>query len=184
VQGANTSGTSLGLATSDYPNWAGNAFSVGGVMTTDSIEFYIGRLRNRMVDETLTAYMPELTWRDFASQLSALRFLDDSYSSGTQQTGQSEMAYNTKRMKKVEFELHPFLFDSEMLIQSDKACKVVGSRDVKYGLPSRVTGGNSDGQGDLLQVTGKNSAETFASFDLGIVNRRPSTAVVLTGITH
>lgn len=184
VQAANTSGTSLGLATSDYPNWAGNAFTVGGVMTTDAVEFYIGRLRNRMVDETLTAYMPDLTWRDFSSQLSALRFLDDSYSSGTQQTGQSEMKYNTKRMKVVEFELHPFLFDSEMLIQSDKACKVVGSRDVKYGLPSRVTGGNSDGLGDLLQVTGKNSAETFASFDLGMANRRPSTAVYLSGITH
>jgi hypothetical protein len=184
VQAANVSGTSLGLATSDYPNWAGNTFSVGGVMTTDSVEFYIGRLRNRMVDETLTAYMPEPTWRDFSSQLSALRFLDDSYTSGTQQTGQSEMAYNTKRMKRVEFELHPFLFDSEMLIQSDKACKVVGSRDAKYGLPSRVTGGNSDGMGDLLQVTGKNSAETFASWDLGIVNRRPATAVYLSGITH
>lgn len=184
VQAQNVSGTSLGLAVSDYPNWAGNAFTVGGVMTTDAVETYIGRLRNRMVDETLTAYQPEATWRDFSSQLSALRFLDDSYSSGTQQTGQSEMAYNTKRMKRVEFELLPFLFDSEMLIQSDKACKVVGSRDVKYGLPVRVTGGKSDGDGDLLQVTGKNSAETFASFDLGIVNRRPSTAVYLSGITH
>lgn len=184
VQGANTSGTSLGLAVSDYPNWAGNTFSVGGVMTTDQLEFYIGRLRNRMVDETLTAYMPDTTWRDFSSQLSALRFLDDSYSTGNQKAGQENITYNTKRMKQVDFELHPFLFDSEMLVQSDKACKVVGSRDVKYGLPARVLGGNSDGMGDLLQVTGKNSAESFASFDLGIVNRRPSTAVVLTGITH
>lgn len=183
VQAANTSGTSLGLATSDYPNWAGNTFSVGGVMTTDQLEFYVGRLRNRMVDESLTAYMPDITWRDFASQLSALRFLDDSYQTGKQRTGQQEMEYNTKRMGQVDFELLPFLFDSEMLIQSDKACKVVGSRDVKYGLPSRVIGA-SDGQGDLLQVTGKNSAETFATFDLGIVQRRPATAVYLSGITH
>lgn len=183
VQGANT-GTSLGLAVSDYPNWAGNTASVGGVMTTDAIEYYLGRLRNRMVDETLTAYMPDITWRDFSSQLSAMRMLDSSYSSGTAKTGQSEMSYNTKRLKQVDFDIHPFLFDSELLIQSNKACKVVGSRDVKYGLPSRVTGGNTDGMGDLLQVTGKNSAESFASFDLGIVNRRPSSAIVLTGITH
>jgi hypothetical protein len=33
-------------------------------------------------------------------------------------------------------------------------------------------------------VTGKNSAETFASYDLGIVNRRPATSVYLSAITH
>lgn len=184
VQSSNIAGTSMGLAVSTYPNWAGNTFAVGGVMTTDALEFYIGRLRNRMVDEDLTAYQPDITWRDFSSQLSALRFLDDSYATGKQRTGQQEMEYNTKRMGAVDFELLPFLFDSEMLIQADKACKVVGSRDVKYGLPSRVTGGNSDGMGDLLQVTGKNSAESFASFDLGIINRRPGTSIYLSGITH
>lgn len=185
VQNSNTTGTVFGLSASTYPNWAGNTFSVGGVFTEDSEEYYLGLLRNRgLVDGKVTMYFPEPTWRDRVAAHSAKRIFDDSYQPNRQKGGEEEFDYSTKRFGRIEHELHPFLADSEVMAQVDANCVVVGSRDSRLGIPSRL-GDNVDPENtNLLHVPGTNYAESYASHDLGVVQRLPASAMVLTGVTH
>lgn len=184
VQNANTTGTSLGLSATTYPNWSANTASVGGVFTEDAEEYYLGLLRNRGGGEgKMTVYLPEPTWRDRVAAHSTKRVFDSSYSPNKQTGGEQDFDYSSKRFGRVEHELHPFLADSEVMMQVDENTIVVGSRNPRLGVPSRL--GPSGDEGDnLLHVPTTNYAESYASYDLGVVQRMPSSAQVLTGITH
>jgi len=184
VQASNTSGTMFGLSAATYPNWAGNTATVGGIFTEDSEEFYLGQLRNRGGEGKMTVYLPEPTWRDRVGQHSAKRIFDDSYTPNKQVGGEQDFDYSTKVYGRVEHELLSFLADGEALMQIDDNCVLIGSRDSRLGIPSRLGIGDQDGEDNLLHVTGTNYGESYASHDLGVVNRMPSSAQLLTGITH
>lgn len=184
AQNSNTTGTSLSLSATTYPNWAANTASVGGVFTEDSEEYYLGLLRNRGGKGKLTVYLPEETWRDRVGQHGGKRVFDDSYTPNKQVAGEQEFDYSTKVYGRVEHELHPFLASSEVMMQIDDNCTVVGSRDVRLGIPSRL-GDDVDSEGsNLLHVPATNYGESYSTYDLGVVNRMPSSAMFLTGITH
>lgn len=184
VQNSNTSGTSLGLSGATYPNWAGNTFAVGGIFTEDAEEYYLGYLRNRGGEGNMTVYLPEPTWRDRVAQHQGKRMLDSSYTPNRQKSGEQGFDYSTKQYGNVEHELLSFLADSEVLMQIDDNCVVVGSRDTSLGIPSRILGDRADEGDNLLHVPGTNYGESYCSHDLGVVQRMPSSAAVLTGITH
>lgn len=184
AQASNTSGTMFGLSAASFPNWAGNTANVGGIFTEDSEEFYLGQLRNRGGEGKMCVYLPEPTWRDRVGQHSAKRMFDNSYTPNKQVAGEQDFEYSTKTYGRVEHELHPFLADSEVLMQVDDNVTLIGSRDCRLGIPSRLGNGDQDGEDNLLQVPGTNYAESYASHDLAVVNRMPSSAQLLTGITH
>lgn len=184
VQNSNTTGTSLGLSATTYKNWAANTASVGGVFTEDSEEYYLGLLRNRGGKGKMTVYLPEPTWRDRVGQHGGKRVFDDSYTPNKQVAGEQEFDYSTKVYGRVEHELLSFLADGEVMMQIDDNCTVVGSRDTRLGIPSRL-GDDVDSEGtNLLHVSGTNYGESYATHDLGVVQRMPSSAQVLTGVTH
>lgn len=184
VQNSNTTGTSLGLSATTYKNWAANTASVGGVFTEDAEEYYLGLLRNRGGKGKMTVYLPEPTWRDRVGQHGGKRVFDDSYTPNKQVAGEQEFDYSTKVYGRVEHELHSFLADSEVMMQIDDNCTVVGSRDTRLGIPSRL-GDDVDSEGsNLLHVPATNYGESYATHDLGVVQRMPSSAMVLTGVTH
>lgn len=180
-QAANTTGTSMGLSGTTYPNWQGNTASVGGPMTTDVLEGYLGVLRNRAQEGKLTAYMPEAIWRQIFAEVQGMRYIP-SGSSTKQAVGQEEIEAVTARFGNVELCIHPLLGDQEMLIQKDAACVRVGSRDVDFGIPIRLGGKPNDPQAGVLQITGTNAGEAYVTVDAGIINREPSCAYSLTGI--
>lgn len=184
VQNANTTGTSLGLSGATYPNWAGNTFSVGGLFTEDAEEYYLGYLRNRGGEGNMTVYLPEPSWRDRIAQHQGKRMLDSSYSPNKQKTGEEGFDYQTKEYGRVEHELLSFLADSEVMLQVDANCVVVGSRDTSLGIPSRILGDKADEGDNLLHVPGTNYGESYCTDDLGVVQRMPSSAAVLTAVTH
>lgn len=183
AQAANTTGQSMGISATTYPNWAGNTASVGGPMTPDVLEAYFGVLRNRDQDGKLTAYMPETVWRQIFEYVQALRYLDSSYSAGDQKIGNEGITYTTSRFKNVELVLHPLLKDTEMLIQKDEAVVRVGSRDVDFGVPVRMSANPAAVAEGVLMITGTNAAEAFVTSDTGILNRQPSASYSLTGIS-
>jgi hypothetical protein len=184
VQNSNTTGTSLGLSAATHPNWAANAAAVGGLFTEDAEEYYLGLLRNRGGKGKMTVYMPEPTWRDRVAMHQAKRMFDDSYTPNKQVSGEQEFDYSTKVYGRVEHELLSFLADSEVMAQIDDNCTVIGSRDTSLGIPSRILGDRQDEGDNLLHVPGTNYGESYCSHDLGVVQRMPSSAMVLTGITH
>lgn len=184
VQNSNTTGTSLGLSATTYKNWAGNTAAVGGVFTEDAEEYYLGLLRNRGGKGKMTVYLPEPTWRDRVGQHGGKRVFDDSYTPNKQVAGEQEFDYSTKVYGRVEHELLSFLADSEIMLQIDDNCTVVGARDTRLGIPSRL-GDDVDSEGsNLLHVPATNYGESYATHDLGVVQRMPSSAMVLTGVTH
>lgn len=184
VQNSNTTGTSLGLSATTYKNWAANTAAVGGVFTEDAEEYYLGLLRNRGGKGKMTVYLPEPTWRDRVGQHGGKRVFDDSYTPNKQVAGEQEFDYSTKVYGRVEHELLSFLADSEVMLQIDDNCTVVGSRDTRLGIPSRL-GDDVDSEGsNLLHVPATNYGESYATHDLGVVQRMPSSAMVLTGVTH
>ena len=184
AQASNTSGTSLGLSAASYPNWAGNTAAVGGVFNEDAEEFYLGQLRNRGGQGKMTIFMPEPSWRDRVGQHAGKHMYDASYSPNKQVGGEKDFEYATKTYGTVEHELHSFLSDSEILMLVEENCTLIGSRDCRLGIPSRLGSGDQDGEDNLLQVPTTNYAESYASHDLAVVERAPSSAMVLTGVTH
>lgn len=182
-QAANVTGTSMGLSATTYPNWGGNTAVVGGPMTSDVLESYLGVLRNRAQEGKLTCYMPETVWRQIFEEVQGMRFLDSSYMAGKQKIGNEEIEYTTSKFKNVELVVHPFLGDQEMLIQKDDACVRVGSRDVEFGIPVRLGGNPQSPQSGVLQITGTNAAEAYVTSDVGIINREPACGYSLTGIS-
>jgi hypothetical protein len=184
VQNSNTTGTSLGLSATTYKNWAANTAAVGGVFTEDAEEYYLGQLRNRGGKGKMTVYLPEPTWRDRVGQHGGKRVFDESYTPNKQTAGEQDFDYSTKVYGRVEHELLSFLADSEVMLQIDDNCTVVGARDTKLGIPSRL-GDDVDAEGtNLLHVAGTNYGESYATHDLGVVQRMPSSAMLLTGVTH
>lgn len=176
---ASTSGTSMGLSNTTYPNWAGNTDSVGGVVTPDVLEAYFGVLRNRQQEGKLTAYMPEITWRSILSQVQSLRYLDSSYSADDQKVGAKKVTISTSRFNNVELVIHSFLAGAEMYIQVDDNVKRVGSREPSFGVPNTIVPGGSD----LLMVSGTNAAIAYGTVDAAVINKVPSSSFYLSGIT-
>lgn len=184
AQASNTSGTMFGLSAATYPNWAANTAAVGGIFTEDSEEFYLGQLRNRGGEGKMSVYLPEPTWRDRVGQHSAKRVFDDSYTPNKQVAGEEGFDYSTNTYGRVEHVLFSFLSDSEALMQVDDNVTLIGARDARLGIPTRLGQGDAEGEDNLLQVPTTNYGESYASYDLGVVNRMPSSAQLLTGITH
>ena len=181
-QAANTTGTSMGISATTYPNWAGNAATVGGPLTSDVLEQYLGNLRNRAQQGKLSVYVPETVWRQIFEEVMGMRYIDSTYSPSNQKIGSSDITYTTNRFNDVEIVVHPFLKDQETLIQKDAACTRVGSRDVEFGIPVRLGGNPATPQAAVLQITGTNAAEAYVTSDAGIINKEPGCAYSLTGI--
>lgn len=176
---ASTSGTSMGLSNTTYPNWSSNTDSVGGVITPDVLEVYFGVLRNRQQEGKLTAYMPENTWRSILSQVQSLRYLDSSYSADDQKVGAKKVTISTARFSNVELVIHSMLANAEMYIQCDDNVKRVGSREPSFGVPNTINPGGDK----LLMINGTNAAIAYGTVDAAIINKVPSTAYYLSGIT-
>lgn len=183
TQAANVTGTSLGLSAATYPNWGGNTDSVGGPMTSDVLEAYLGELRNRDQEGKLTAYMPETVWRQVFEEVQGMRYIDSSYSPTKQKIGNQEVEYTTNRFNNVELVVHPLLGDQEMLVLKDSSTTRIGSRDVMFGLPISLGGNPSDPKPGILQITGTNAGEAYVTVDAGVVLREPASSYSLTGIS-
>lgn len=182
-QAANVSGTSMGLSAATYPNWSGNADSVGGPLTSDVLETYLGNLRNRQQDGKLTVFLPEAPWRQIFEEVQGMRFIDSGYNASEQKIGNEMVSYTTTRFKNVELVVHQLLRDQEALIIKEEALIRVGSRDVEFGIPIRLGGNPADPSQGVLQVNGYNTGIAYVTSDVGILNREPSCSYSLTGIT-
>lgn len=179
VAQASTTGSSMGINNSTYPNWAGNSYNVGGVVTPDVLEIYFGIIRDRQQDGKLSAYMPENTWRSILNQVQALRYLDSSYSSTKQVVGAKSVEITTARYAGVELVIHPMLANGEMYIQCDSEVKRVGSREPGFGVPNTIV----PGADKPLLVTGTNYATAYGTADAAVLNKAPANSIYLSGIT-
>lgn len=181
VQNSAITGSTMGIDQAANVNFRGNQLAVGGLFGVDVLEQGVGRLRNRMINGKITFYCPEPTWKDLSSEVASMRYVDSSYSNKKIKIGQEDLEYSTKRFGQIEIVLHPFLADSEAMAQVDSSCIRVGSRDVTFGVPSRVATEDLD---RLLHINNTNAAEAFVTYDLGVMNRMPGGAIVFSGISH
>ncbi len=179
AQVANTTGTSLELSATTYPNWAGNTHDVAGNISSDIVEFLAGKLRNRGASGMIGCYVSNRGFGPLMSELKSLRVIDSSYSPEKGKTGHKGIALYSPDFGEIEINIHPFFKDSEMLLMDTADCGRVGSADLDFGVPGVSTSELPKWE----RVANTNVAECQLFSDQAVCHKAPSQALVATGIT-
>jgi len=177
AQGANTTGTSLGLSGTTYPNWQGNTDNVGGNVSSDVIETEVATLRDRGASGKMSAMGSNLWFSVLMNELKQLRLFDDSYSPEKGKQGFKSVSYYSPEVGEVELVNHPFFKRGEHLIINEEDCARIGSSDLTFGVPGM------DEQLFRL-VDGSNAVELQLFTDQATVLKAPNHTLVATGITY
>lgn len=181
VQGGNTSGTSLGISATTYPNWAGNSKSIGGVLTFDIVEDLCGELRDRGCSDALTVMVANKNYGSLAAELRAMRIIDSSYSPSKQKAGQRSIGFETPEIGELEVAIHPFMAWGDVYIQQDQQIARVGSADVGFGVPGLPNNGKEQ---FLRNIADTNAVELIMYTDQCVANKRPNFSYRATGVTQ
>ena len=182
AQASNTSGTTLGLSASTYPNWAANTASVGGAISWRIIEDNLHILRSRASEVAADGWIM-LVGRAYgalaAETIEAGRYNIDG-SSKSLKMGLKSISYSTFELGDIEMIFHPLVSDGHALILPKSAVKRIGASDITYGLPDE-----NGGERKLFSlVAGYNAIELQALYDQAIMLLKPSCSMLLTGITY
>jgi hypothetical protein len=179
VQGSNTSGTSLGLSASTYPNWAGNSYSVGGNITADIVEDMASVLRDRGASSKLSLFVNNKNFSRLMAEVKTQRNFDASYSPEKAKVGVKAIEYETPDIGVIELVNHPFLMNGISLMLDSTDCARVGSADLQFGVP-----GSGEVDAPVWErVPNTNAAEVVLFSDQATILKMPSHALVGTGIT-
>lgn len=181
AQGANTSGTSLGLSAATYINWAGNTKAISGVLTFDVIEDLCGELRDRGCSDKLSIYVANKNYASIAAELRSMRILDSSYSPQKNKAGQRSVEFETPEIGEIEVVIHPFMAWGDAYIQQDDQVARVGSADIGFGVPGLPNNGKEQ---FLRNIADTNAVELIMYTDQCVANKRPNFAYKATGITQ
>lgn len=179
AQARNTTGTSLGLSATTYPNWAGNLYDVAGNISYEVLEDMCSLLRDRGASGTLTAYFSNLALSKLVGELKLLRVIDSSYNPSKGKVGYKAVSFETPEFGEVEIVGHPFMKQSECLIQDEGDIGRVGSSDIDFGLP----GVGEDRAPMFERVSGSTAAELILFTDQCVINKEPRKALHGYGIT-
>lgn len=180
-QAENTTGTSLGISGTTYPNWQGNTKSVGGVLSFDVVEDLCGELRDRGCSDSLSVMVANKNYSSLASELRAMRVIDSSYQPSKQKAGQRSIGFETPEMGELEVVIHPFMAWGEAYIQQDQQIARVGSADIGFGVPGLPNNGKEQ---FLRNIADTNAVELIMYTDQCVANKRPNFSYLATGITQ
>lgn len=178
TQLSNTSGTSLGLSATTYPNWAGNTYAVGGNINSEIVEDGISKLRDRGAEGKLEYWCGNKQFSVLMNELKQLRIIDSSYKPTQGQTGFKEIEYFSPDIGEVALVNHPMMPYQYGIALNPNDAGRVGSSDITFGVP----GMESEQLFVLVQNT--NAAEVQAFTDQAIIHKRPGFGMVFTGITY
>lgn len=169
----------IGLNATTYSMIKGNRKDVAGPLTFDVLEDACGELRDRGVATKLSFYTSNKRYAALLSELKSMRIIDSSYNSGKQKVGYKSAEFSTPDIGEVELINHPFFNWGEALIQDESEIGRVGSSDIRFGVPG------IDGEDCPIweKVQGTTAAEVILFSDQCAINKRPSHAMHMTGIT-
>jgi len=181
VQAANTSGTSLGISATTYPNWGGNTKSIGGVLSFDVVEDLCGELRDRGCADSISVMVANKNYGSLAAELRSMRIIDSSYQPSKQKTGQRAIGFETPEIGELEVVIHPFMAWGDVYMQQDQQIARVGSADIGFGVPGLPNNGKEQ---FLRNITDTNAAELIMYTDQCVANKRPNFSYKGTGVTQ
>lgn len=178
AQASNTTGISLGLSATTYPNWAGNLVDVAGANPTHGIvEDLLSVVRDRGAEGPLTVYVPNKMFSALSVELAQL--IQNPYKPEKGSQGFRQLSYFSPDVDEVNIVNHPFFKLGELAILPDDYISRVGSSDITFGIP-----GMPKGQ-DLVQyVYGYNAAELGTWTDQAGILKRPNWSLVATGFAY
>ena len=131
-----TSGALFGITNTTYALWAGNSVTVSGQLTMGKILSALGKPIAKGLDEDVVAYVNPDTWANLASDLSALRSFDGSYSPEKGDNGIKSIVYYGQNGK-IEVISHSCIKDGDCFVIPVKRFKRVGAQDVSFKTPGR-----------------------------------------------
>lgn len=178
TQASNTTGTSLGLSATTYPNWAGNTYNAGGVFSHGVFEDMVSGLRDRGSNGNLTAYISNKAFSVLATEIGQMQISAGPRApSQNPKLGIKSFTYTTADIGDVEVVNHPFMKQGEMLLLPDDEVDRVGSSDVTFGIPGMK-------EEFFRLVADANAVELQNFTDQAVILKKPSAALVVTGITY
>ena len=178
-QASTTTGDSLGISTTTFPNWAGNLVPVGGANFSHGVvEDLLSVVRDRGAEGALTVYVSNKAFSALAVELAQLRRFDDSYTEKGK-TGFKRISYLSPDVDEVTIVNDMFMMQGELVILPDDYVSRVGSSDITFGIPGMPAGQ------DLVQyVPGFNAAELGMWSDQAALLKRPNWSLLATGFTY
>lgn len=130
------SGSLFNINNSTYNLWAGNSATVSGQLTIGKILSSLGQPIAKGLEEDVVCFVNPDTWADLASDLSALREFDQSYSSAKGENGVKSICYYSQNGK-IEVISHSCVKAGECFVFPPKRFKRIGASDITFKTPGR-----------------------------------------------
>jgi len=130
-------GTSFGISAASYDLWQGNSVVVSGQLTMAKVLSVISKQCQRGLDGEAVLLCNPGTWADLASNLSALRRFDGSYSKKKASNGSEELEYIAMNGS---VKIIPYNLVKEgdcFILPKDKVIRI-GARDLSFKDPVKA----------------------------------------------
>lgn len=127
----------------------------------------------------VTAYVSPLVWSQLATDLAALRMLDQSYSTAKINVGTQEITYYYQGGA-VKIVSHLVVKSGDVFVTKPKDLKRFGSTDITSAIPSGIKGANSD---MFYMLQGQMGYGSRMYTDQAIFCEKPAHQLYITGFT-
>ena len=174
---ANTTATQFTISAATWDLWQGNTYAVGGDLSFSNVGDFLSVLQGRGLEEDIELYVSPKTWRFFNDANVSYRKLDSSYTTKVTQVGAASVEYES-HTGTLSVVAHQYVKEGfAYLVCSDRFHRI-GSSDITFNRP-----GGEEGR-FFRDLENQNGFEYRTYSDFAIINERPSTCGVMTGITN
>lgn len=181
AQAGNTSSSVFGInpTTAGYGNWAGNTYDAAGPLDWEKLEDAMHRVRARAGMDVGKLHC--LVGRGYSSLVKSL------HEAGHFEIGNASKDV-TAGVKGINYDagadlgefsiiFHPLMKDGELVIYPKEETIRAGATDITFNLPGA-------GEKFFQFVNGYDAVELGALFDIFLMVKKPSAALLMTGITY
>jgi hypothetical protein len=172
----NTS-TLFNINAGQYHLWKANTYDANGKLTMGKVLSAVGKAVDRGLNEDVVLLVNPKTWADLASELSALRSFDASYSATEGDNGFKSLKYYSQNGT-IEVISHNIVKEGEAYIFPPKRLKRIGTTDITF---SDWVGKSQD---IFLHLPNKAGLEMRCYSNQSIFVETPARCVLITGIVN
>ena len=170
-------GSLFGIDASEYNLWKGNSVTTSGQLTMSKVLSSVSKAVQRGLDSDAVVLVNPSTWADLASNLSALRRFDGSYSKKKNSNGSEELEYISQNgsLKIVSYNI---VKEGDCFIFPEDKCMRIGARELGLNDPTRP-------QDEIFfTIPGKAGVGLRAYTNQAIFLEAPAQAVYISGIVN
>lgn len=173
------SGVLFNIDAARWSLWKGNSVSSIGTLSLAKIQTYIALAVNKGLMEKVAVFLSPKAWATLATNETALRAYDRSYTSKSAENGFEALKFHSQNGL-MELYSHPMVKDGDLFIVPIDMLKRIGSVDLTFGRPG------VDGEETVYfdRVPGQTALELQCYSDQAIFLPKPAHGIFGNGITY